>query len=108
MVITLIVLFLVFSILLLVLFTPLIININTEDKLYDVRLKGVLRLYFYFEGDVFQVKGTVFLIPFTIRTFTKVQREDKKTKRGYKDLYDRLSGLSTAPLLLKHILKGGS
>ncbi len=106
MVITLIVLFLVFSILLLVLFTPLIININTEDKLYDVRLKGVLRLHFNFEGSVSQISGTVFLIPFTIRPFKRVRKEDKKSKRGLKNFYDRLSGLSTAPLLIKHILKG--
>ncbi|MCK4678286.1 MAG: hypothetical protein KAT48_09155 [Bacteroidales bacterium] len=106
MVITLVVFLFIFLVLLFVLFTPLIVNINTEDKLYDVRLKGVLRLYFSFEGGVFQVKGTMFLIPFTIRAFKAARKEDKKSKRGLKNFYDKLAGLKTAPMLLRYIFKG--
>lgn len=106
MVITLIVLFAVFLVLLFVLFAPFIVNINTEDKLYDVRLKGIFRFHLNFEGDLFQVRGTVFFIPFTIRPFKTVRKEEKKKKSGLKDFYNKLSGFKTTPILLKYIFKG--
>jgi len=105
MVITLAVLFLVLLLILFFLFTPLIISINTEEKLYEVRLKGVLRLHFRFEGDLFQVKGTLFFIPFTISTFNAKQKKDKESKRGLKNLYAKLAELKSAPTLLRYAFK---
>ena len=105
MVIILAMLFLVLLLILFFLFTPLIISINTEEKLYEVRLKGVLRLHFRFEGDLFQVKGTLFFIPFTIRTFKAKQKKDKESKRGLKNLYAKLAELKSAPTLPRYAFK---
>lgn len=72
--------------LIVLLFSPMILYINSESELYFFQITGLIRIRLLFQSDIVKLKVTIFFIPFDVdpsRWITGTKKKDKK-KSGKK------------------------
>ena len=76
-----------------ILFGPVILFVNTEDKRYSLVLPGIFRASAVPSDDLFFIRGSVFFIPYRFSPFKRKKRKGQerrekplREKRGFKPL----------------------
>ena len=67
--------------LIVLLFSPMILYINSESELYYFQITGLIRIRLLFQDDIIKLKVTLFFIPFGVDPSRWMQGKERKDEK---------------------------